>query len=62
VPADFTTLGGATWLADGRILFVTGSSAIYETTSTGGEARLVLEALVDDYVERSRFAARPRHC
>ena len=43
VPADFTQLGGATWLGDGRILFVTGSSGLYEVSSTGGEARLVLD-------------------
>ena len=43
VPADFTQLGGATWLQDGRIVFVTGSSGLYEVASTGGEARLVLD-------------------
>lgn len=43
VPADFTPLGGATWLPDGRILFATGSSGLYEVASTGGEARLVLD-------------------
>jgi Tol biopolymer transport system component len=43
VPADFTPLGGATWLPDGRILFATGSSGLYEVASTGGEARLMLD-------------------
>ena len=43
VPADFTPPGGATWLPDGRILFATGSSGLYEVASTGGEARLVLD-------------------
>jgi Tol biopolymer transport system component len=42
VPADFTAFGGATWLADGRILFVTGSSGLYEVSSQGGEPRVLL--------------------
>jgi Tol biopolymer transport system component len=42
VAADFTVVGSAAWLADGRILFVTGTSALYEVSADGGTPKIVL--------------------
>jgi Tol biopolymer transport system component len=42
VPADFTIVGGAAWLADGRIVFTTGSSGLYEVSAGGGTPTMVV--------------------
>ena len=41
LPADFTFVGAAAWLRDGRILFTTGSSGLYEVPAGGGTPRIV---------------------
>ena len=42
VPADFTIAGGAAWLADGRVIFSTGSSGLYEVPAGGGTPTVVV--------------------
>jgi Tol biopolymer transport system component len=42
LPADFTVVGAAAWLRDGRILFGTGSSGLYEVPAGGGTPRIVV--------------------
>ena len=42
VPADFTIVGGAAWLPDGRIVFSTGSSGLYEVPAGGGTPKVLL--------------------
>jgi Tol biopolymer transport system component/predicted Ser/Thr protein kinase len=42
VPADFTTAGSAAWLPDGRIVFTTGSSGLYEVPADGGTPKVAL--------------------
>ena len=41
LPADFTFVGAAASLGDGRILFTTGSSGLYEVPAGGGTPRIV---------------------
>ena len=44
VPTDFTTAGGAAWLPDGKIQYVTGTSTLRETAvESGGLGRAVFE-------------------
>ena len=40
--------GGAVWLADGRIIFNTGRSGLFEVRDRGGDARLILETGKDE--------------
>ena len=42
VAADFTVVGGAAWLPNGRIVFSTGSSALYDVPAAGGTPKIVL--------------------
>ena len=42
-PAPGSDGGGAAWLPDGRIVFDTGFSGLYEVPDRGGTARVVLE-------------------
>ena len=41
MPADFTIVGSAAWLADGRIVFTTGTSGLYEVSAAGGTPTMV---------------------
>jgi len=47
-PAPGSDAGGAVWLPDGRIVFDTGSSGLYEVSDRGGTARVVLKPEEDE--------------
>jgi Tol biopolymer transport system component/tRNA A-37 threonylcarbamoyl transferase component Bud32 len=43
LPSAFSSVGGAAWLLDGRIVFTTGGSGLYWVSDQGGDPRPLLE-------------------